>query len=180
MAASIRRQAVGMAVLGLVVALAGCGDGADAGAGAGGGTGLQPPGGSGTTATTSVTVSAALPVSGNGAVTGTGAVSSLLDTATRRVVADGAAGGIQHRFTIDYDPVSGVVLGVAHGWGASLSSLEGATACVRAVTVLGQVACGSSVAVDVARSQASFTGTVLRGSGSLASILTGQITFTVR
>ena len=176
MSGSIRRQAAGTAVLGLVVALLGCSDGA----GAGGGTGLQPSAGSGTGSATSVTVSAALPVSGNGAVTGSGATSSLLDTATRRIVADGSAAGIQHRFTIDYDPVSAVVLVVAHGWGVSLSSLEGVTACVRVVSTVGQVACGNTVTVDVARSQVSFAGAVLRGSGSFASILTGQITFTVR
>jgi hypothetical protein len=162
----------------LLLGLIACGgDGAGS---TGGSSGFTQSGGGGGSATVEVTVSGAIPASGNASVTGAGAVSALITGTTRRVTADGSGNGLQHRFTVDYDEVTGTVFAVTHGWGASLASLEGATQCVRTVTVAGQAACGAAVSVDPASGRVQLSGAVLRGAGTFTSILSGRIDFTSR
>ena len=172
------RAACAASLATVLLGLAGCGDDGAGSAGGSGGVTQAGPSGDAGAAATAVTVSGAVPVSGNGSVTGAGASSVPLAGTTRRIAADGAGNGVQHRFVVDYDAVSGTVLAVTHGWGPSLSAFEGATQCVRAVTALGQVACGGAVALDTARGRVVFPGAVLRGAGSFTSILTGRIDFT--
>lgn len=172
------RAACAAGAVALVFGLAGCGDDGAGSAGGAGGLTQTGPGGDSSAAAVAVTVSGAVPVSGNAIVTGSGAASAILVGTTRRVTADGSGNGVQHRFAVDYDAVSGTVLAVTHGWGMNLSSLEGATQCVRAPTAAGQVACGGSVTLDTSRSRVVFSGTVLRGAGNFTSILTGRIDFT--
>jgi hypothetical protein len=179
--ARMRADRAMLAVLAAAFALAACG-GDSAGSGASGtGATQNPPtagGGGGGTATLSVVVSGAIPTSGTGAVTGGAGTSSVVSGTVRRLIADGTGNGQQHRFTVDYDGVTGVVISVTHGWGTSLSALDAATQCVRAATVVGQAVCGDAVSVDLAARRAAFSGAVLRGSGTFTSILTGQIGFT--
>lgn len=164
-------------------ALAACGgDGAGSGASGTGATQTPPAssgGGTGVAAALSVVVSGAVPTSGNALVTGSAGTSSPLSGTVRRLVADGSGNGLQHRFTVDYDAVTGIVIAVTHGWGASTSALDASTLCVRAVTAAGQAVCGDTVSVDGLARRVTFTGTVLRGAGTFSSILTGQISYTV-
>lgn len=173
-----RRMTRAAAMAAMLMALTACGDDGAGAVGGEGGFTQSAPGGDASNPAVTVTVSGAIPVSGNALVTGSGAVSSPLVGTTRRVTAEGSGNGLQHRFAVDYDAVSGTVLAITHGWGASLSSLEGATQCVRAVSVPGPVACGATVSVDVTARRVTFVGTVLRGAGAFTSILSGQIDFT--
>lgn len=182
MPGSICSPRTALAVAATAAMLAGCGDD---GAGAGGDGGATQPApaapAAGTQGTVSVTVSGAVPVTGNGVVTGSGAVSIAAANALRLVDASGTGNGLLHRFAITYDPVSGAVLQVVHAWGSSDTAMSDAlTSCVRVVTVVGQVPCGSSVTLDVAAGRVSFAGTALRGDGSFASLLNGDIAFTLR
>lgn len=162
------------------LALVGCSDdGAGADGTATGATQSAPTGS--TQGTVAVTVSGAIPTSGNARVSGSGASAVTSQNALRVVEASGTGNGLLHRFAVTYDPLSGAVLGVVHAWGdPSASSPDALTGCVRSVTAAGQVACGTSVAVDVAAGRVSFAGAALRGDGSFASILNGDITFTLR
>jgi hypothetical protein len=128
-----------------------------------------------------VTVSGAVPVSGNAQVAGSGAVSVAAANGLRAVDASGQGNGLLHRFGVTYDPLSGAVIAVVHAWGRPESaSPDAVTGCVRAVTAPGQVACGTAVSVDTAAARVRFAGAVLRGDGSFASILNGDIAFTPR
>jgi len=181
MIGSIGSRGASIALLsGTLLLLGGCGDD---GAGAGGtGNGATQTGPTASTqGSVSVTVTGAMPLSGIGTVSGSGATSVASPAGPREVRAEGTSNGILHRFAVTYDPLSGVVLGVVHDWGAADSGgTDARTACVRSVSAAGQVACGPSVSVDVAAGRVSFVGTVLRGDGSFASILNGDITFTLR
>jgi hypothetical protein len=182
MIVSIGSSRAALAAVAAVAALglAACGDdGAGAGGSGGGATqNPSPPGGGGTaTESIAVTVSGAIPTSGNAIVSGSSARAAVLVGTTRRLTADGSGGGLVHRFVVDYDGVTGVVGAVTHGWGASAASLDAATQCVRTVTTAGQVACGAGVAVDVATGRLTFTNLVLRGGGTFTSILNGQVAF---
>jgi hypothetical protein len=161
-------------------ALAGCGgDGAGA-SNTGSATQTAPGGGTGTGATAgqiAITVSSAVPVSGNGTVAGSTVVNSPVAGTTRAVVADGtSASGAAHRIRVDYDSVSGVVLAVTHGWGATGGNTEAATGCVRVATPTNPTLCVGST-VDIAAGRITFTNTLLRGQGAFTSLLNGSITF---
>jgi hypothetical protein len=183
-------RAVGAALAAAaLIALAGCGGGGEPGAGAGGdGTsGATQSGGVGTSgARVLVTVSGAIPTTGNAVVSGGTATSSpvVVGGTQRRLVADGAGGGLAHRFALLYDGVSGTVLRVEHGWGASGGAPEAATGCVATPTGGALPACGGAVSVDVVARVARFDGLLLRGTAQGAggnpftSILTGTIAFT--
>lgn len=163
----------------LVAACGGDGAGTTGTTGGTGATQTPPAGGGGTSGALSVVVSGAVPTSGNALLSGASGTATPVAGTLRRLVADGTGNGFQHRITVDFDGVTGVVLSVTHGWGASLSALDAATQCVRVATAAGQAVCGDAVTVDVAARRASFAGVVLRGAGSFASILTGQVAFTV-
>jgi hypothetical protein len=163
----------------LAAALAACGS-EDSGAGAQGSTsnlGPVSPAPPDTSGTVAVTVSGANPVSGNAVVTNsTPGVSIPVSGTVRQVVAEGSGGGLQHRFTVNYDAVSGVVFSVFHAWGASIAAAEATTQCVGTVTAVGQQACGATVTVDRSNNRIAFANTPLRN-GSFASILSGQVPF---
>jgi hypothetical protein len=171
-----------LATLAVAALLAACSDG---GAGEQGSTGnLGPvspvgPGTGGGSALVSVTVTGAVPTSGNGLVTGASpGASTPVGGTLRQVVVEGTGGSVQHRFTVSYDAASGVVLSVLHAWGTTSATADAATQCVRTVSAVGQVACGAAVAVDLAANRIVFTGTVLRN-GTFSSILSGQVPYTV-
>jgi hypothetical protein len=179
-AASQVIRAATAAVLAAALGLAGCGDdGASSTAGA---TQTGPSTSSGTGPTTgqiAITVSSAVPTSGNGSVTGTTVADALIGGTNRAVVADGSsASGFSHRIRVDYDSVSGLVLAVNHGWTASTGSAgdTGATACARVVTPTAPTLCVGAT-VDVAAGRVTFANTLLRGAGAFTSLLNGSITF---
>ena len=174
-----RRAALALAI-GAMIVVGGCSDDGAGADGTGSGATQTAPTAS-TQGAVAVTVSGAIPVSGNTRVTGSGATSVASQNALRVVEASGTGNGLLHRFAVTYDPLSGAGLGVVHAWGAADSGgTDARTACVRSVSAAGQVACGPSVSLDVAAGRVSFVGTVLRGDGSFASILNGDITFTLR
>jgi hypothetical protein len=181
------RVALVCAALGAAFAAAGCGsdDSANPGDGfsqsgpsTGSGTPSNPGGGA--TAAVAVTVSSAVPVSGNGSVAGSRAASTLVGGTTRSVSAGGTASSasagttVEHAFTVQYDAVTGTVLAVQHAWGDA--GTAGAAACAVVVSPTIPTLC-RGVAVDVAANKVTFSGTILRGQGAFASILTGTITF---
>jgi hypothetical protein len=169
-----------LAATAVAAVLAACGS-ADSGAGGQGSTGnLGPvsPTAPGTNVVLSVTVSGAIPSTGNAVVTGASPGASTLVSGTlRQVVAEGSGGGLQHRFTVNYDAVSGVVFSVFHAWGASIAAAEATTQCVRTVSAVGQQACGGAITVDLAANRITFASTVLRN-GNFSSILNGQVPYT--
>ena len=162
------------------LALGACGgDGAGASAGPGATqAGPSTGGGTGTgTGRVEVVVSAAVPVSGNGAVSGTSVVDGAAVGTTRALVADGlGAGGLAHRIRVDYDSVSGVVLAVTHGWGANAGAFDASAGCVRVVGPATPPLC-AGVTVDLTGGRVIFTNTLLRGSGVFTSLLNGTIAF---
>ena len=188
-----------LAATAVAAVLAACGGDSD-GAGSQGSTGnLGPvspaPGPGGVTDVLSVAVSGAFPVSGNALVSSaTGGSSVLVSGTVRQVTADGSGGGLQHRFIITYDAVSGVVLSVVHAWGASIAAAEATTACVRAAGTVSPVAqpvlCGATVSVSTSVSTSAgttggttggtvnFASAVLRN-GNFISILSGRVPFTL-
>lgn len=173
------RAGVIAAIAATAIALGGCGgDGAGASGGEGATQTAPGAGGAGTNASRiAVVVSAAVPVSGNGAVSGSTVVDAAAVGTTRAVVADGlGAGGLAHRIRVDYDSVSGVVLAVTHGWGASAGTFEASAGCVRAVTPVNATLC-TGATVDLAGGRIVFTNTLLRGSGVFTSLLNGTIAF---
>ncbi|MCZ8100014.1 MAG: hypothetical protein O9345_15645 [Burkholderiaceae bacterium] len=157
-------------------ALAGCGG--DGASNTGGATQTAPGGGTNaTTGQIAITVSSAVPTSGNGAVTGTSVVNTLVGGTTRAVVADGtSATTVAHRIRVDYDSVSGVVLAVTHGWGATAGVFEGTSGCVRVASPTVPTLC-TGATVDLVGSRVVFTNTLLRGAGTFSSLLNGSITF---
>jgi hypothetical protein len=179
------RAATAALVAAAAFALAGCGgDGAGA-SNTEGATQTAPGAGSTTGATTgqiSVTVSSAVPVSGNGTVSGTSVVNTLVGGTTRAVVADGTSTTtttVGHRIRVDYDSVSGVVLAVTHGWGTTPGANTfdlGQTGCVRVATATVPTLCIGAT-VDLVGSRITFTDTLLRGAGTFSSLLNGSITF---
>jgi hypothetical protein len=167
-----------LAAIAVAALLAGCGGDSD-GAGAQGGTGnLGPtspapdPGAS----TWQVVVTGAIPVSGNGNVSGSAGVSAV-SGALRQIIIDGSGGGLAHRFTVNVDASNGIVFSVVHAWGASILAAEAQTQCLRTVTAIGQQACDGTVAVDLNLRRVTFTATSLRN-GAFSSILNGQAPFT--
>ncbi|HYF61035.1 MAG TPA: hypothetical protein VEA81_18960 [Burkholderiaceae bacterium] len=156
----------------LAAALAGCG-----GDGAGGGAGFTqtPVADPGTTPPPgfSLVVSAAVPATGNGTVTGAAGTSVAFQGTVRRAVFEGTTETARHRVSVDYDTATGLVLAVVHQWGPPAGAFDALAQCVRVATVAGQQLC-SNASVDVAASRASFGATTLRGAGTFASILTGS------
>lgn len=163
----------------LALGLVGCGDDDGAGSqGLPGSTQTGPsPGAGGAASAVAVTVTGAIPTTGNAVVTGTSVAGTAVAGTQRQVVADGAGGGLQHRFSVVFDGVSGTVLRVDHGWGASTSALDAATACAATLVAGGPPACGGAVTIDVATRQIRFANALLRGQGTFTSILNGGITY---
>jgi len=164
----------------LAVALAACGDdGAGAQGESGGLTQTAPVGtAGGAVAAFSMQVTAAQPTSGNGTIAGSAGSSAFVSNTVRRVTANASGGGLQHRVTIDYDPLSGSVIAVVHAWGATVAELQSVTGCARTATVIGDAVCGNAVVIDPSSGVVTFRGAVLRGSGAFTSTLTGQLPFT--
>jgi hypothetical protein len=182
---AVRRTAT--AVLAAVVAaavLGGCGD--DEGAGAQGSTGnlgpASPTGPGSGDAVLAVVVSGAIPVSGNAAVTGGSGTAAAGAGTLRTVVADGTGGGLQHRFTVTFDAVSGVVISILHAWGPSGGAAEATVGCVRTAGATVPVAepslCLDGASVDLVAARVTFADALLRN-GSFSSILNGQVPFAV-
>ncbi len=172
----VRRAGAVAAIAATGLALGGCGSD---GAGATGGEGATQTaaGAGGGTSRIDVVVSAAVPVSGNGPVSGTTVVDTAGVGTARTLVADGlGAGGLAHRMRIDYDSVSGVVLAVTHGWGSGNGTFDASAGCVRVVTPAVPTLC-AGVTLDVAGRRVSFANTLLRGSGAFTSLLNGTIAF---
>jgi hypothetical protein len=167
------------AIAAAAIALGGCGgDGAGASGGDGATQTAPGAGSSGASASSiAMVVSAAVPVTGNGAVSGSTVTDAAAVGTTRAVVADGlGAGGLAHRIRVDYDSVSGVVLAVTHGWGASAGVFEASAGCVRVVTAINPTVC-TGATLDLAGGRIVFTNTLLRGSGVFTSLLNGSIAF---
>lgn len=163
----------------LALALAGCGDDGAGSQGENSGftqTAPVSPGG-GATAAFSIQVTAAQPTSGNGTITGSRGSSAFASNTVRRVTANASGGGLQHRITVDYDPVSGSVLAVVHAWGATATELQSVTGCARTATVIGDAVCGTGVDIDPSSGVVTFRTAVLRGSGVFTSTLNGQLPF---
>jgi hypothetical protein len=174
------RTATAALVAATALALSGCGgDGAGA-SNTEGATQTAPGGGTGTGATASeiaITVSSAVPTSGNGDVLGSSVVNQPVSGTTRAVIAEGTGpNGLVHRVRVDYDSVAGVVLAVTHGWGPSAGVFDASTGCVRVVTPSVTTLC-TGATVDVAARRITFTNTLLRGAGAFTSLLNRTITF---
>lgn len=182
---SLLRQAPGlMASAALVVLLSACGG---EGAGAGGsliGIGQTAPNTSiPVTGTAEVTVTAAVPVSGAGRViTTTGTVGGSVTAGLTGALISGqtADGAVQHRFLVEFEPVSGAVQSVTHAWGASVDAPDAIVKCARIQTnpsVTVQL-CGDTVRVVPSTGQITFASAPLR-SGSFQSVLNGVVSFTI-
>ena len=72
--------------------------------------------------------------------------------------------------------MGGVVLAITHGWGASAGVFEATAGCVRVATVAVPTAC-TGATVDVAAGRIVLSNTLLRGSGTFASLLNGTVLF---
>lgn len=141
---------------------------------------VRSAGAPGTPGAFALTVSGALPATGNGVITGSGAAAMAAPSTLTRVSITGSTTSGQHRVEVLFDPVSRTVLSVAHAWGVDTSGTEAATGCVGTVTVAGEHPCGNTVSVDPTTRTVSFDGTLLRGQGTFQSILTGQVLFTAQ
>lgn len=175
----VRLAAVPATVM-LLLALAACGDDGAGSQGENGGFTQTAPVAtvSGAAVSFSVQVTAAQPTSGNGTITGSAGSSAFVTNTVRRVTANASSGSVQHRVTVDYDPVSASVIGVVHAWGATAAELQSVTGCARTATVIGDAVCGNTVVIDPSSGVVTFRGAVLRGSGAFTSTLTGQLPFT--
>jgi|LakMenE01Jun11ns_1017448.scaffolds.fasta_scaffold9521928_1 hypothetical protein len=164
--------------------LAACGGSTD---GATGGPVLQSPSpGGGIGAGTSIlTVTNAFPISGAGSLTVTSSSSSTLSGTNRQlvIIASGTstngAGSLFHRITVDYDSVTGTVIGVLDQWGTSLATPAASAGCAVVTTVNIPQLCNNTVFVDPILNQITFSNTALRGSNSFASTLNAiRLSFT--
>jgi hypothetical protein len=174
----MRRAApIGM-VVAVLLALGGCSDEGAAAGGNGGGFTQNVPGPGTPTDAVAVTVSGAIPVSGNAELTGRPGSTTPLAGTRRLITADAGGGGLAHRIVIDFDTVTGTVFSVTHGWGPGSGAFDAVTQCVGTVTVAGQQLCGG-VVLSLSGSTVTFNATVLRGSGTFNSILSGRVPFTL-
>jgi hypothetical protein len=155
--------------------LAACGGPSD---GATGGGGIQSPsaGGGTGTGTSILTVTNAFPTSGAGSLTVTSSTSTIVSGNNRQlvIIASGAStnggGALFHRITVDYDSVTGTVIGVLDQWGTSLATIEASASCAVVSTINVPQEC-RNVVVDQVLRQVTFSNTVLRGLNTYASTL---------
>jgi hypothetical protein len=173
----------GLLLLGAMAMLAACGGTSDGASG----TPLQSPSaGGGTGAGTSIlTVTNAFPTSGAGSLTVTSISSSVLSGNTRRlvIIASGTStnggGPLFHRITVDYDSLTGTVIGVDDQWGTSLATPLATTGCAVVTTVNVPQLCNNTVVVDPVLRQITFSNTALRGLNTYASTLNAiRLSFT--
>jgi len=177
------RSMLAVLMLGASAMLAACGGTSD---GATGSPAIQSPsaGGGTGTGTSILTVSSALPASGAGSLTVTSSTSTLSGTNRQIVmIASGtsANGGepLFHRVTVDYDSVTGTVIGVLDQWGTSLATPAASAGCAVVTTVNVPQLCNNTVFVDQVLRQITFNNTALRGSNSFASTLNAiRLSFT--
>ncbi len=166
----------GLLMLGAIAMLAACGGTSD---GATGGTAIQSPsaGGGTGTGTSILTVTNAFPASGAGSLTVTSSSSSVVSGNNRRlvIIASGTStnggGSLFHRITVDYDSVTGTVIGVEDQWGTSLATPAATAGCAVVTTVNIPQLCNNTVVVDPLMRQITFSNTALRGLNTYASTL---------
>lgn len=176
------RSMLAMLMLGAMAMLAACGGTSDGASG----TALQSPSaGSGTgTGTSILTVTNAFPASGAGSLTVTSSTATVSGSNRQLVIiASGTStnGGaaLFHRITVDYDSVTGTVLGVLDQWGTSLATPVATAGCAVVTTVNVPQLCNNTVVVDQVLRQITFSNTALRGSNSFASTLNAiRLSFT--
>jgi hypothetical protein len=142
------------------------------------------PGGGIGAGTSILTVTNAFPISGAGSLTVTSSSSSTLSGTNRQlvIIASGTstngAGSLFHRITVDYDSVTGTVIGVLDQWGTSLATPAASAGCAVVTTVNIPQRC-DNVFVDPILNQITFSNTVLRGSNTFASTLNAiRLSFT--
>ena len=128
-------------------------------------------------------VTAAVPVSGAGRVLTTlGTVATSVTAGLTGAVISGQTvdGAVQHRFLIEFEPVSGAVQSVTHAWGASVETPDAIVKCARIQTnpsVTVQL-CGDTVRVVPSTGQITFASAPLK-SGSFQSVLNGVVSYTI-
>ena len=163
------RSMVSTLMLAGTAMLAACGGNSD---GATGG-GLQSPGTGGGTGTAILKVLNAFPTSGTGTLTVTTSTSSAspLSSNYRQIVIVGNGTSTNgatliHRITVDYDPVSGSVLGVTDTWGTSTAAQEGFTSCALVASQNDFQLCNNTVFIDPVQRQITFNNTLLRSNNT--------------
>ncbi len=170
-------------LLGAMAMLSACGGTSD---GASDGTAIQSPsaGGGIGTGTSILTVTNAFPTSGAGSLTVTSSTATVSGTNRRLVIiASGTStnggGPLFHRITVDYDSVTGTVIGVLDEWGTSLATPVATAGCAVVTTVNVPQLCNNTVVIDQVLRQITFSNTALRGSNSFASTLNAiRLSFT--
>jgi hypothetical protein len=181
--ASHSRSTLSVLMFGATLMLAACGGTSD---GATGGTAIQSPsaGGGTGTGTSILTVTNAFPASGAGSLTVTSSTAAASGNNRQVVIiASGTStsggGSLFHRVTVDYDSVTGTVLGVLDQWGTSLATPAASAGCAVVTTVNVPQLCNNTVVVDPVLRQITFSNTALRGSNSFASTLNAiRLSFT--
>ena len=176
------RSMLAVLMLGATAMLAACGGTSD---GATGSAAIQSPsaGGGNGTGTSILTVTNALPTSGAGSLTVTSSTATVSGNNRRLVIiASGTStnGGdpLFHRVTVDYDSVTGTVIGVDDQWGTSLATPSAFAGCAVVTTVNVPQLC-NNVFVDQVLRQITFSNTALRGSNTYASTLNAiRLSFT--
>lgn len=150
--------------------LAACGESND---GATGGPALQSPGTGGGSGTAILKVLNAFPTSGTGTLTVTSSTSgaSPLSSNYRQIVIVGNGTSTNgatlfHRITVDYDPVSGSVLGVTDTWGTSTATQDGFTSCALVASQNDFQLCNNTVFIDPVQRQITFNNTLLRSNNT--------------
>ena len=176
------RSMLAVLMLGATAMLAACGGTSDGASG----TALQSPsaGGGTGTGTSILTVSNALPASGAGSLT-VASTSVTVSGNNRRlvIIASGTStnggGPLFHQIKVEYDSVTGTVIGVEDQWGTSLATLAQSTGCAVVITVNVPQLCNNTVFIDQVLRQITFSNTALRGSNSYASTLNAiKLSFT--
>jgi hypothetical protein len=176
------RSMLALLVLGATAMLAACGGTSDGATG----TAIQSPsaGGGTGTGTSILTVTSAFPTSGTGSLTVTSSTAAASGNSRQVVIiASGTStnggGALFHRVTVDYDSVTGTVLGVLDQWGTSLATPAASAGCAVVTTVNVPQLCNNTVVVDPVLRQITFSNTALRGSNSFASTLNAiRLSFT--
>lgn len=177
------RSMVAVLVLGAASMLTACGGTSDGATG----TAIQSPsaGGGNGTGTSILTVTNAFPASGAGSLTVTSTSSSVVSGNNRRlvIIASGTSsnggGSLFHRITVDYESVTGTVIGVEDQWGTSLATPAATAGCAVVTTVNVPQLCNNTVFVDPVLRQITFSNTALRGLNTYASTLNAiRLSFT--
>ena len=175
------RAVLAVLMLAATSMLAACGGTSE---GATGGTAFQSPGAGGGSGTSILTVSNATPTSGTGSLTVTSSTSSVSGNNRQLVIiASGTStnggGSLFHRVTVEYDAVTGIVVGVLDEWGTSLATPAASAGCAVVSTINVPQLCNNTVIVDPVLRQITFSNTALRGTNSFASTLSAiKLSFT--